>query len=323
MNFWNKVAADKYKQKRGLKRLTGNYEKFGQRAEYFRDSNGFTSFVLGCIVVAGVLVGLQTYDDLDSSSLLMSIDDFILAVFCFEIIVKIIAESSRPWLFLTGDDWRWNWFDTLIVVFCLPIPGFFEDLNPSFLRLMRLARITKLFKKIPQLQVIVSGLVVGLKSIVWVMLLLLLIYYLFGVCAVLLFKENAAWHFGNVPISMISLFRSATLENWSQLMYINYYGCGDYTAEYSDGRPESSRRVDRAERGNNSTKVRIDVLPALNYQHVFYPPLCTSSVGKPLLSVIFFLSFTVIASFVMLSLFVGAVICHSSRCNRCWYTCLV
>jgi len=148
-----------------------------------------------------------------------------------------------------------------------------------------------------------------------------LIYYLFGVCAVLLFKENAAWHFGNVPISMISLFRSATLENWSQLMYINYYGCGDYTAEYSDGRPESSRRVDRAERGNNSTKVRIDVLPALNYQHVFYPPLCTSSVGKPLLSVIFFLSFTVIASFVMLSLFVGAVICHSSRCNRC-HSCL-
>jgi hypothetical protein len=253
-------------------------------------------------------VGLQTYDGLDSSSALELVDTFILGVFCFEIVVKVVAESTRPWLFLTSGDWRWNWFDTLIVGVCLPIPGFLEGLNPSFLRLMRLARVTKLFKKIPQLQVIVSGLAVGLQSIVWVMLLLLLIYYLFGVCAVLLFKENDAWHFGNVPISMVSLFRSATLENWSQLMYINYYGCGDYTAEYADGRPGSSRHVDRSARGRNSTKVRIDVFPVLGYQHVFYPPLCTSSVGHPVLSVLFFLAFTVIASFVMLSLFVSAVI---------------
>ena len=43
---------------------------------------------------------------------------------------------------------RWNWFDLIIVIFCLPIPGLLEGLNPSFLRLMRLARITKLFNKV-------------------------------------------------------------------------------------------------------------------------------------------------------------------------------
>jgi voltage-gated sodium channel len=58
---------------------------------------------------------------------------------------------------------------------------------------------------------IVSGLVHGLKSIVWILLLLLLIFYLFAVAGVLLFKANDKWHFGNIPIAIVSLFRAATV----------------------------------------------------------------------------------------------------------------
>jgi hypothetical protein len=146
----------------------------------------------------------------------------------------------------------------LIVLFSLPIPGL-DGMNASFLRLLRLARITKIFKKIRELQMIVSGLIHGLKSIVWILLLMLLIFYLFAVAAVIVFKQNDAFHFGNIPISMVSLFRAATLEDWSDFMYIEYFGCADY-GDYEDVVGHSE----------NVTKIRIPMIPAWHYHEVFF-----------------------------------------------------
>eukprot|EP00615_Pteridomonas_danica_P002575 CAMPEP_0114339530 /NCGR_PEP_ID=MMETSP0101-20121206/7789_1 /TAXON_ID=38822 ORGANISM="Pteridomonas danica, Strain PT" /NCGR_SAMPLE_ID=MMETSP0101 /ASSEMBLY_ACC=CAM_ASM_000211 /LENGTH=503 /DNA_ID=CAMNT_0001472525 /DNA_START=724 /DNA_END=2232 /DNA_ORIENTATION=+ len=270
-----------------------------------RDHSWFTSTILMCIIVAGILVGIQTYDGMEEKFILQVLDFIILTVFCLEVVVKILAESTRPWLYFMGPDYKWNWFDFLIVVFSLPIPGL-SGMNASFLRLLRLARITKIFKKIRQLQMIVSGLIHGLKSIVWILLLMLLIFYLFAVAAVIVFKQNDRFHFGNIPIAMVTLFRASTLEDWSDLMYINYFGCGDY-GDYLDARPGYESNIDRSERGANITKLRINILPSINYREVFFEPKCTHSIANPFLSVLFFLSFLVVASFVMLSLFIGAV----------------
>jgi len=242
---------------------------------------------------------------MEEKFILQVLDFIILTVFCLEVVVKILAESTRPWLYFMGPDYKWNWFDFLIVVFSLPIPGL-SGMNASFLRLLRLARITKIFKKIRQLQMIVSGLIHGLKSIVWILLLMLLIFYLFAVAAVIVFKQNDRFHFGNIPIAMVTLFRASTLEDWSDLMYINYFGCGDY-GDYLDARPGYESNIDRSERGANITKLRINILPSINYREVFFEPKCTHSIANPFLSVLFFLSFLVVASFVMLSLFIGAV----------------
>ena len=47
----------------------------------------------------------------------------------------------------------------------------------AMLRMMRLARLLKVFKRVVQLQIILKGLVRGLQSCVYVALLLLLIMY--------------------------------------------------------------------------------------------------------------------------------------------------
>jgi hypothetical protein len=74
---------------------------------------------------------------------------------------------------------------------------------------------------------------------------------------VILFKPNDPFHFGNIPIAMISLFRATTLDDWSDLMYINQFGCGDYDGHglYENALPHSDAHIERSERGSNITKV--------------------------------------------------------------------
>ena len=54
------------------------------------------------------------------SIVLFYLDWLILGIFALEIIVKIMQEGLRPWMFLVGKSWRWNNFDTAIVVLSLP-----------------------------------------------------------------------------------------------------------------------------------------------------------------------------------------------------------
>ena len=60
------------------------------------------------------------------------------------------------------------------------------------------------------------------------MLLLLLVFYLFAIGGIEFFRQNDPWHFGNVGLAMLTLFRMATLEDWTDVMYINIYGCDRY-----------------------------------------------------------------------------------------------
>ena len=136
----------------------------------------------GCIVIAGILVGLQTYPPFDGSHVELdddkaseapvgflvveAIDNAILAIFGLECVVKIVAEGAKPWRFFVGGEAAWNNFDFVVVVLCLPIWG--DALgggSVKLLRLMRLARIVKLLKRVPQLYIIVKGLIGGMKSI--------------------------------------------------------------------------------------------------------------------------------------------------------------
>ena len=95
---------------------------------------------------------------------LATLDWCVLGVFTVECVVKIGAEGAEWWRYFVGPEWRWNNFDFTIVVACMP--GISDQLgNVSFLRLMRLARIAKIVKKVPQLRMIVTGLIGGLESI--------------------------------------------------------------------------------------------------------------------------------------------------------------
>jgi voltage-gated sodium channel len=172
--------------------------------------------------------------------------------------------------------------------------------NVAFLRLLRLMRLLKLVGKVKQLQVIVQGLAKGLGSVVYIVILMILVFYLYAVLGVQCFRKNDPFHFGGLGIAMVSLFRAATKENWTHLLVINEFGC-DSTYFGANG---NYYGLD----GGSPTL-------ALGHRNVWYQtkfgsfPLnvCWHPKPQPMLASVFFVSFALIAGFVMLSLFVGAV----------------
>ena len=75
------------------------------------------------------------------------------------------------------------------------------------LRLLRLLRVLKLLKQLRQLQIIVSGLIDGLKDIGYVLVLMLIVFYFFGVIGVLYFGKNDPKHFSGLDTAFVTLFR--------------------------------------------------------------------------------------------------------------------
>jgi len=180
----------------------------------------FGAGILFCIIIAGVLVGMQTYEGMEDDPIVTMVDNIILGVFTFECFLKIFAEGWAIWSFWTGPEWKWNNFDFIVVALCMPFAKSLTGGNVAVLRLMRLARLVKLVKKVPQLQMIIMGLAGGIKSIGYILLLLFLVFYLYAILGMFMFKENDPWHFGNLQITLLTLFRAATMEDWTDIMYI-------------------------------------------------------------------------------------------------------
>ncbi len=192
----------------------------------------FQGFILLTILLAGVVVGMQTYKNFADrhSGILDFLDAFILGVFTLEVIIKIIAEGKKPLNYFRNP---WNLFDFIIVAACLLEPVL--PIDSAFLPVLRLARILRVLKLVttlPKLQVLVGCLLKSLPSMFYVSMLLGLLFYIYGTMAVFLYSENDPIHFRNLQTSVLSLFRVVTLEDWTDIMYINMYGSENYG--YSD-----------------------------------------------------------------------------------------
>ena len=230
------------------------------------DSAQFQNFITGVILLAGIIVGLQTSHAVVDAvgPALELIDYIILGIFVVEIVVKVGAEGNRPWRYFLDP---WNVFDFIIVAVC------FMPVNAQYvavLRLARLLRVLKLVRALPKLQILVSALLKSIPSMGYVALLLGLLFYVYSVAAVFLFGENDPIHFNNLAIAMLSLFRVVTGEDWTDVMYINMFGCENYGYD-----------------GNEA--------------------LCTASQGYPVFAALFFVSFMLLGAMVILNLFIGVI----------------
>jgi voltage-gated sodium channel len=282
------------------------------------EGDNFNNFVLGVIVLAGFLVGIQTDPRLDPdiklvcedegvdsdrvtckseryvgpSDFFAMLDFVILGIFGLECILKGVAEGLRPMRFFTNKEWRWNNFDFWVVVVCLPwgdiIGG---DTNTGSLRILRLARLMrlmKLIKKVPQLRMIVMGLLGGLKSIGYILMLLMLLFYIFAILGMQLFRDNDPYHFGDLHSSLFTLFRASTLEDWTEIMYTNYFGCDIYPYTDYKGNHESVNNV---------------IHPKNLYCHAYD----SEKTAAPVFAAIYFPVFVLSCGLVTLSLFVATV----------------
>ena len=235
-------------------------------------NNFFNQFIIGTILLAGIVVGAQTYKEFaeENAAVLHFLDQIILGIFTVEALIKILAEGNRPLNYFKNP---WNVFDFAIVAACLLEPVL--QLGGAFLpvlRLLRILRVLRLITAIPKLQLLVTCLLKSLPSMFYVSILLFLLFYVYGAMAVFLFGENDPIHFRNLQTSILSLFRVVTLEDWTDVMYINMYGSNAYgysADDLSKWNPASSQ--------------------------------------SPLGAAIFFVSFVLIGTMIVLNLVIGVI----------------
>ena len=129
----------------------------------------FESFILSCILLVGIATGvdLENPEPTPGVSAFVSITSTTtMIIFTMECALKIISYGYNPLgYFVDAEDGGFNTFDFFIVVagFC-----FMGNANGSAigaLRLLRLLRLLTFIKGVPQLRVIVSGLLSGAKSV--------------------------------------------------------------------------------------------------------------------------------------------------------------
>ena len=178
-------------------------------------SHGFEYFIIGLILFNAVVLGLETVPFVveEYSYWLGFSQQAILGVFIVEAALKIFALTPR------GDRYfrdGWNVFDFSIIVLSLvPATGGFAVIA----RLARLLRLLRLVSAVPELRLIVATLVRSIPGMLHIVVLMSLVVYIYAIIGFQLFHKHDPEHWRNLGISLLSLFRVVTLEDWTDIMY--------------------------------------------------------------------------------------------------------
>lgn len=83
------------------------------------------------------------------------------------------------------------------------------------IRLLRLSRLVRMFRSMPELMVLIRGMVAAMKSVLYVMGLLVLLTYVFAIALTQLSDNtySGTHYFPTVPMAMLSLTTYATLQD--------------------------------------------------------------------------------------------------------------
>ncbi len=167
-------------------------------------------FVVSCaLLLTGVLMGVDlqfTNNPHPTVTVLVDVVAYATqAVFALEAALKIVAEGRYPLRYFTDPaDGKINTFDFSIVLFVFAFMGTNSPIGKSIGRLLRLMRLLTFVKGVRPLRVIVSGLLVGMQSVSYIVLLLLLIIFLFAIVGCIFFGPNDPAHFGTGSICLTS-----------------------------------------------------------------------------------------------------------------------
>ena len=190
--------------------------KFKSTFLKIRNNDYFEAFVISVILISAVAVGFRTYEesfDPEFFLYLSYLDYFITFVFLTEILIRMIAEKSLIDFFKSS----WNVFDFVIVAISL-IP--IESLDSILLaRLVRVFRLLRLVSFIPQFRILIESFITAIPRVGYILLFMFVEFYIFAAIGSILFSEISPMHWGNVGLAMLTLFQTATLEGWPDLMY--------------------------------------------------------------------------------------------------------
>jgi voltage-gated sodium channel len=174
----------------------------------------FQIAVISIIVLSALAIGAKTYElppYVEQSLIVM--DKAVTLFFLAEILLRFAVCQDKKRFFNNG----WNIFDTIVVLGSL-IP---LDNSEAVLlgRLLRVFRVLRLVSVVPELRFLIDSLLKAIPRMSYIALLMFIIFYIYGAMGSMFFAaiDEALW--GDVAISMLTLFRVATFEDWTDVMY--------------------------------------------------------------------------------------------------------
>ncbi|MCC6510649.1 MAG: ion transporter [Pirellulaceae bacterium] len=235
-------------------------------------SQWFGRFIISLIAISGLLAGLETYpqwsEGTSAGAVLQIGQNIILTVFVIEIAMKIIACGSSPWKFFQEP---WNLFDFIIVVICLlPI----DMHSASVVRMARILRAMRMITVLPRLRLLVAALLKSIPSLGYIGVLLGLHFYIYSVIGTITFGKNDPLRFGTLHSTAGTLFQVLTLEGWNDVRDTQMLG-SDVTYDDAWKVLSEGQRVSEA---------------------------------QPVATTIYFMSFILLGTMIMLNLFTGVII---------------
>ena len=184
-------------------------------AERVVESRAFRVGIIALIILNGIVIGAATSDSVvdHAGEWLGRLDDIILWIFVAEVVLKLTAVWPHPSRYFRDP---WNDFDfTVVALSLIPATGQFATVA----RLLRLLRVMRLISTIPELRLIVATLLRSLPSMGHVVLLMSIVFYIYGVAGYHIFHDHDPQHWGTLGLALLTLFRVVTLEDWTDVMY--------------------------------------------------------------------------------------------------------
>eukprot|EP00747_Dinoflagellata_sp_TGD_P142909 gnl/TRDRNA2_/TRDRNA2_176311_c0_seq17.p1 gnl/TRDRNA2_/TRDRNA2_176311_c0~~gnl/TRDRNA2_/TRDRNA2_176311_c0_seq17.p1 ORF type:complete len:505 (+),score=107.91 gnl/TRDRNA2_/TRDRNA2_176311_c0_seq17:214-1515(+) len=184
----------------------------------------FENVTLAVISLNAVWIAVDT--DYNHSETLLEaewyfqlMEHFFCAYFTFEWVVRFLSFRRK----LDGLKDGWFRFDSLLVLLMVVETWFFSIValggggaNPlggntailRLFRLLRLSRLLRMLKSLPELMILIKGMATAMKSVSYVICLLVIITYVFAIAFVQLAPDGgyiADQFFAHVPLAMYSL----------------------------------------------------------------------------------------------------------------------
>ncbi|MFF4792697.1 ion transporter [Streptomyces sp. NPDC001276] len=205
--------------------------ELAHRCRTVTEARWFALGVFAVILLNAALLGVETYSGLAAQwhHWLRQAEHVCLAAFTVEILVRMLAYADRPREF-----WKdpWNSFD-LVVVLCAFVPVVRE--NATVLRLLRLARVLRTARFLPQVRIVLVAVVRSLPGTMSFLLVGALLLYVYAMVGWVFFGSHDPEHYGSIGRAVLTLFLLMTLDGigdavhsglevsrWSLVYYASY-----------------------------------------------------------------------------------------------------
>jgi voltage-gated sodium channel len=184
-----------------------------RRLKKIDSSKLFQSVVIAVILLSALLIGAKTHNLSENTVALLALLDLGVTIFfVIEIVIRYLAYPNKKSFFKSG----WNIFDTIIVIGSLIPAG---GSGVLLARLLRVFRVLRLVSMVPELRLLINALLKAIPRMGYIALLMFVIFYIYAAMGSMLFHPINEVLWGDVSISMLTLFRVATFEDWTDVMY--------------------------------------------------------------------------------------------------------